>query len=346
MEYFEAGRRFAAGVHVFQPEDPAAYAEKKPTMGYGVIRYPEGSVYYGPVFFDGERYHKLGFGRQDFYLSDIGAFDPERQVRRAFYMGQFDYRETDWIYGNGVVYYVDRDNRPACFVKGFYEGLDITEPYRGEFDYSQLPPGFTPDMEAHFDFWADTFCRQMKAREQVRELENIFIGDSYFDLWGNLDFTGKLFYEDFPNEKNLNLGIGGTTCRGWMRFMEQAETLPCPKRVFLNLGFNDIHRQRDPQKKFAEFQILLSALRERFPEAEYHILNVVQCPLHVADAWAEEELNDLIAGAADALNLHIIDMRSTIRENGGVDSCFHADQIHLNAKGYRLMAARVKEITG
>lgn len=345
MYFTDAYGRFATGVQVFVPENEADFAEGKSTRGFGIIRYAEGSVYYGDVFFDGENYNKLGFGRQDFLLSDIGALDSWRKIRRAFYIGEFDYRETDWIYGNGVIYYVDENNRPACFVKGFYEGLDITGPYTGQLTQEMLPNGYTLEMEAFFDHWGDTFRRQMQRLSGVEVLENLFIGDSYFELWDSPDYVGdRLFDREFPNARNLNLGIGGTCFSSWMRFLPEVTALPQPKRIFLNLGFNDLHRHRNPDRAYGCYLALLEALKKAFPEAMYYLLNVVQCPNDLNCQEIEERFNAMTAESAQSLGVSILDMRTAIRNAGGLQKAFSSDNIHLNAVGYAAMTQEIKKI--
>ena len=345
MYFTDAYRRFTTGVQAFVPENEANFAQGKPTRGFGMIRYAEGSVYYGDVFFDGKAYNKLGFGRQDFLLSEIGSLDPERKIRRAFYIGEFDYRETDWIYGNGVIYYVNENNRPACFVKGFYEGLDITGPYTGRLTQEMLPDGYTMEMEAFSDHWTDTFNRQMQKLSGVEELENLFIGDSYFELWDIPDYAGgQLFERDFLSSRNLNLGIGGSCFSSWMRFLPELTALPQPKRIFLNLGFNDLHRHKNPDRAYGCYLSLLKALKKVFPSTSYYLLNVVQCPNDLNCQEIEEQFNFMTAESAKSLGVSIVDMRTAIQNSGGLQSAFSADRIHLNAVGYAVMTQEVKKI--
>ena len=347
MYQTDAYQYFQTGVHLFTPEDPAAYAQGKPCRGFGIIRYPEGSVYYGDVYFDGTNYNKWGFGRQDLWLSDMGALDPERKLHRAFYIGEFDYRETDWIYGNGIFYFVDENNRPACFVKGFYEGLAMTGPYTGELTGEMLADGYTLEMEAFFDHWNDVFQRQLRRFSHVKTLENLMIGDSYFEFWNYPEFAGEgLFYDNFPNERNLNLGIGGTCFNSWLRFLPEVTVLPQPKRIFLNLGFNDIHRYKDPQKAYRDYVTVLTKLKAAFPDAEYYLLNVVQCPLELVWEQQEETFNAMTRQSARELGVHILDMRTVIREAGGLTKAFASDQIHLNPLGYAAMASQIRTVIG
>ena len=174
IEIFDAFAKFGTSVQFFAPKDPTAYFDRQPCKGFGLVRYDEGSVYVGELYFDGKNYNKLGFGRQEFLLSLFGNLN-QRKLRRAFYIGNFDYRETGWIYGNGVMYYVDNDNKPACFVKGFFSELHKIAEYDGVFAYDSLAAGFTPDMEADFDEWYDILFDMLSESENLSELENLFI---------------------------------------------------------------------------------------------------------------------------------------------------------------------------
>ena len=169
---FPAFERFSDGVQYFFPQDGEAYAAGKPCKGFGSVRYAEGSLYCGDLYFDGKAYNKLGYGRQDFMLSEIGVLNERNKVRKAFFLGAFDYRKTDWIYGNGALFFVDEQNKPVHFMKGFFEGLNKVADYEGAFDYARLPAGFTPEMECEFDDRADVFESAFDHYRDITEMEN------------------------------------------------------------------------------------------------------------------------------------------------------------------------------
>ncbi len=344
MKIFDAYRNFSTGVQVFVPENKEAYAAGKATKGFGIIRYPEGSVYYGDVYFDGQSYEKLGFGIQNFMNSVLNTVSKARGIRRAFYIGQYDYRVTDWIYGNGVMYYVDKDNQPSFFSKGFYSGLDKIGEYEGEFDYTKLSDGYLAEMETDLPLsqWEAVLEDQMQAFANVKTLENLFIGDSYFELWGHKEYVGTTFYDSFPNNRNLNIGIGGTKFCDWIPFLPAVATLPQPKRIFLNLGFNDIHAFGNAQRPYEDYIAFLKKLKSIFPKSEYYLLNVVQAPNSLMHAEAEEQFNAMTAASAKELGITVVDMRSVIAAAGGLKEVFHPDDTHLNAKGYVAFLQKIK----
>jgi len=336
-----AFKTFSSGVQFFVPENPAAYAAGKPCKGFGSVRYGEGSVYYGDLYFDGKRYNKLGFGRQDFMLSGLGAFDSARKLRKAFYIGNFDYRQTDWIYGDGVMYYVDGDNRPACFVKGFFEGTNKVAAYGGSFSYENLAEGFTADMESDFDDWHSVLAAMYAQKSGLIKLKNLFIGDSYFEFWRNTEFSGKDFYESFDVSENLNIGVGGTRFCDWIGFLTELKDIPHPERIFINLGFNDIHCNHSAERVYGDYLKVLEILKSRFANAEIYLLNIAKTP-EMADYYQEEEkFNGMTENSADKTGVKIIDMRAAL---DGKTDVFYTDGVHLNPNGYKILTKKIKAV--
>lgn len=345
IKRFKAFESFSCGVQFFAPDDERTYAEGKPCAGFGAVRYGEGSVYCGDLYFDGKEYRKLGFGRQDFMLSEFGGLSKYRNIRKAFFIGAFDYRKTDWIYGNGVLYFVDGNNKPACFMKGFFEGLSKVRDYEGAFDASCLAEGYTSDMECEIDDWSDVFDGALSDYGRITSFENMFIGDSYFEFWNSREYAGELFYEAFDGARNLNLGVGGTHFYDWPLFLARLGGISAPKRIFINLGFNDIHAGHTAEQAFEDCKEILGTLKGLFPDAEYYLLNVVKAPSFGIFYSEEEKFNAMTKAAEGRLGVQIVDMRSEIERAGKSGNCFHADSVHLNAYGYRVFSSVVKKIT-
>lgn len=342
LKIFEQFGTFSVGVQFFVPEDAAAYSAGKPCKGFGSVRYGEGSVYCGELYFDGKNYNKLGFGRQDFMLSELGSLNPDRKMRKAFYIGSFDYRKTDWIYGNGVMYYVDADNRPACFVKGFFEGVNKVGEYKGEFSADCLAYGFAPETERNFDEWHDVLAKEYSKKSELKSLKNLFIGDSYFEFWHMEKFSGTEFYKTFDCAENLNIGVGGTRFADWVNFLNELNDLPVPERIFINLGFNDIHCNRSAEQVYEDYLKVILILKERFPAAKIYLLNVVNAPAAEVFYAEEEKFNGMTKASSAVLGVNVIDMRSVIAAASDV---FFTDDIHLNSRGYKLLADKIKSVT-
>lgn len=99
----------------------------------------------------------------------------------------------------------------------------------------------TPDMERDFTERDALFAWESENLSCMKKLENLFIGDSYFEFWNRRRFSQVLFCEKYDTSRNGNIGLGGTTFVDWMRYIPKLSAAPQPKKIFINLGFNDIH---------------------------------------------------------------------------------------------------------
>ena len=188
------------GAWYFVP-DEGVFVKGVPCHGFGAVKYVEGSVYVGELYYDGEKFNKIGNGQQDFCRSTLGRKSIHSGLRHSKYVGAFDYRKTDWIYGNGVMYFVDENGEPQYFIKGFFSGFDKIGEWQGEFDYATLLNDYTRDMELAAepgDLAAD-WVRDCVAPWRDKHADVLFVGDSYFELGNVADYAGvNLFGKVFP----------------------------------------------------------------------------------------------------------------------------------------------------
>ena len=337
IKIFDNFKKQCAGVWYFSPEDEAAFKKGLPTKGFGSIKYPEGSLYTGEIYFDGENYNKLGFGKQEFYTSEISAFKSEINARIASYVGQFDYRVTDWIFGNGVLYFADEYFKPKFWVKGFYLSLDKVGEYKGKFDLSTLMPGYAPEMES------DVSLREMLIKKELSYVdgtcENLFLGDSYFECWFYDGYSGqKTFYDLFERGKNVNFGLGGSTFAEWLYRTELLKKVNVPKRVFINLGFNDLHFKKNAASVIKDRNEFMKVLLGEYSGSEIYMFNVAHAPCFQDLFDIENEYNEDLAKYALSIGAHVVDY------SGKLDcSCFHSDAVHPNEKGYTIMKKLIDE---
>ena len=344
MIIFENYKTRTPGVWYFIPNNLDDYKKKKPTHGFGVIKYAEGSVYTGEIYFDGKNYNKLGFGQQEFTSSFLGEVDSNINERKYLYVGSYDYRKTDWIYGNGVLYYKDLDGKPSRFIKGFFCGLDLLKPYTKEFDYSCLIDGYTREMESNYNPRKELFKNEKKYYELVEDLDTLFVGDSYFEFWYNEQFADISFKKAFDLKRVLNVGLGGTKFVDWFEYIPLLSDIKEPKNIVVNLGFNDLHSNYSPNKVFNDFKKFLKMFKELFPNSNYYFLNVVHAPGFTAYYARENELNKLIERYAKKNGLTIIHNSEAIANKQQEEHCFDMDDCHLNPTGYIIMKNLIKEI--
>lgn len=341
IKFFDNYKTRSVGIWYFVPSDKESYRKNNPCYGFGAIKYLEGSVYTGELFYDGKYYNKIGYGQQDFSNSGLGDVDPIINERKYMYVGQFDYRKTDWIYGNGVLYYKDLDGKPSRFIKGFFSGLDLIKPYTKEFDYSSLLEGYTKEMESDYNPRRALFNEEMKNHNHVEDLETLFVGDSYFEFWYYEKYAGKVFKDCYDLKHNLNVGLGGSKFVDWYEYIPLLKDIKKPKNIVVNLGFNDLHASFSPLKVYRDFKKFLKMFREIFPDANYYLLDVVHGPGFVPFYERENCLNKMMFDMSKKNKITIIRNAEQIENTQKTINCFDEDGCHLNPTGYNIILKNI-----
>ncbi len=338
---FEAFKTNSVGVWYFIPNE-SAFQKGNPCKVFGCIKYAEGSVYTGDLYYDGKHFNKIGFGKQDFTQSNIGDVIEAIGERKYLFVVRYDYRKTDWIYGNGVVYYTDQDGKPTHFRKGFYSGLDKIGEYRGEFDYSRLLKGYTPDMEFNYDENAGRIETRLNAILFAIAKDNsvkvLLIGDSYFELSDNPEYAGK---NTFPKDY-VNAGVCGSQFSDWLGWIEKFKDIPAPERIVINLGFNDLHAGKPHERVYRDYKKFLKLLRGYFPNAKIYLICAVHCPNDINCYDEEVAYNSKAKASAAKHGVTVGDWNDRISASGA--NCFHSDAVHPNENGYGLFVQFLKEL--
>ena len=330
------------GAWYFAP-DEGVFVKGVPCHGFGAVKYDEGSVYVGELYYDGEKFNKIGNGQQDFCRSTLGRKSIHSGLRHSKYVGAFDYRKTDWIYGNGVMYFVDEDGEPQYFIKGFFSGFDKIGEWQGEFDYATLLSGYTPGMELpdEPDDLAIDWVRESVAPWRDKRADVLFVGDSYFELGNVADYAGvNLFGKVFP-QGYVNIGVGGSKFSDWLNWIDGASGMASPKKIVLNLGFNDIHSNMEPATVYKNYTEMVDKLRKYFGSPEIYLVQVVHSPKHPEMYKEECDFNNMTASTASTLGVKLIDWNDKIAASK--QDCFHFDRIHPNELGYALFEQAIKE---
>lgn len=348
LHFTEHYRKGTVGLWFFVTEDEARYSCGKSVYGFGCIKYDEGSVYTGDIWFDGKNYHKFGFGKQDFTYSEIGSANSLSgkllKAKKYMFVGEFDHRVNNWIYGNGVLYYNDLNGNPYRFMKGKFNCLTRTGDWDGEFDYSSLLDGFTPDMEWIVDERLSLFKSQLENKTKIGGKYNLFIGDSFFELWNSTEYTAELFRDYYPEKANLNLGVGGSTFEDWKVYLEYLGELPAPNKIFINLGFNDVH-YGTPTAEIAEnFRYVADGLKKYFPSAAIYVFTSVHAPKCEGTRPQTEEWNSLLKSEAEKAGVAVVDACAAFESRGDRSRCFYRDGVHPDTEGYRIYRKLLQKV--
>lgn len=319
-------------------------------VGFGSVRYAEGSVYTGSLIYVNGCYEKYGFGEQNFTFSCMSAADFNAPVTLVPYkfVGFYDYRVTEWILGNGVMYFKDAYGNPAAFIKGYFYAPDVRGNWRGKFTPELLLPGFTPDMEIK------PFPPHYHRSEQLlNELSDgakcntVLIGDSWFEFYHTV--YPQKFNADTAGKSVLDIGIGGSTYKQWNKyFLDNLLNKIEFERVIINLGFNDIHSHESPSAVANAAKKTVQAIRNHNADAQIYVLSISPSIHFKGFLSLEKRANDLLKRLCMQSRATYIDTVSLFMPDGeyvdGFDGLFVSDGLHLNLTGYELWTKKFVDL--
>lgn len=302
--------------------------------GFGKVVYPEGSVYTGSLIFIDGRFEKYGFGEQDFTRSTMTADvlgGGEEHFSYKF-VGFYDYRTTDWIYGNGIMYFRDKNQRPSAYIKGFFIGHIVECDWVGAFSEDLLLPGFTAEMEIEQKPHSQRVKVLERKIQNLNTVRTVLVGDSWFEFYEN-------YRDEFHGKSVINLGIGGSTYDEWVKHHIKGLLAKIHfERIIVNLGFNDLHHFCGPDELLSSVVKFVNAIRNLNPTAEIFITSVSPSPRFKDMLSKERRANALLQKYCKINNLNYIDTVGLFVKDGvyvdGFETLFSSDGIHPNNKGY------------
>lgn len=336
---------------IFESEDGVL---KTGTYGYGKIIYPEGSVYEGNIFYDGS-FNKYGIGIQSFKNTNISneEFGGPKGSFIDKFVGNFNHLETNWIYGDGVLYFVDENNKPTAFIKGFFRCLGKIDSYQSVFDESLLLPGYSVDMEVEQVLHRTRFDYLLNKVKEYDIVDTVLLGDSWFELYEMPYYRNNKIYGNFKqdtiNKSVLNIGIGGSTYFEWLGKVDSLLSKIKFKNIIINLGFNDIRENVDLNYVFNNLLSLESKIRKINNNCNIYFLGVPPC-LTLKFNQEKVDFNKKIEEYCDTKeNNYYISSFEVFMENEKCRLDFKEmfienDGNHLNENGYMLWTKIFKNV--
>ena len=318
------------------------FTEGVPCSGWGMERYPEGSVFEGQVKYDGKKFYRQGFGKQDFTNSSLTLQVPDGMVGKTFY-GLYDSEGNHpWMYGNGILYCVDEvTGKPAGFVKGFFDCFSNITDWHGDFDPNDLLPGYTLDMEVKIVPFVKRHNYLVKTYGNT-PCDCLFLGDSWVEMWKDPNRYGvDVFERDTQGLNAINVGIGGTKFSDWLPWLDELVICHKPKKIFVNLGFNDIHGFQTVDYVYDCMLKFINDVKTALPDVKFYFAANVLCSPFVPFHDSERELNRLTKEFCDANDYcKYIDVYKLFTKDGqmipNMDDLCIEDNLHLNLDGYNI----------
>ena len=331
----------AIGMLYFIPNDE--FAEGVPCKGHIKERYQEGSVYEGEGEYDGKNFYRQGNGVQEFSHSAMNGEHIGGPAYSKIYkfVGEYDRHASAWMYGNGIFYFVDQNDKPIAFTKGFFQCTTKIDEWHGDFDYDTILQGFTKEMECELIPFKGAHDR-LVTEHQGKTCDYLFFGDSWVEQWRDLKrFDYARFYKDTADINALNVGIGGTKYSDWANWLDDLVIPFAPKKIFINLGFNDLHHGQKVNEVYDNFKTVVEGIKKALPEVKIYINSVTHCSVFDDFFEKEVELNNLLIDyCAKMPNMCYIPVNKEFMSNGkrfeDMDDYCIEDNLHLNERGYKI----------
>jgi lysophospholipase L1-like esterase len=165
----------------------------------------------------------------------------------------------------------------------------------------------------------------------------VFTGSSTIRLW-------KTLFQDFPRHKTINRGFGGSNLADATYFVDRIVTPYKPRQVVLFAGTNDIAGNHPPEQVAMDFLAFVVKIKTALPTTHIAYIEMTTSP----SRWEQRDrvvyANKLIHDRCHQMGTQFIPVRERLfdRERKPRPELFIADQLHLNADGYKILAQAVR----
>ena len=170
------------------------------------------------------------------------------------------------------------------------------------------------------------------AHEKTGKNLFLFTGSSSIRMW-------KSLAEDFPEQKTLNRGFGGSHLSDLLHYFDLLFARHKPAAIVLYCGENDLWSGKSPQQVFKDFKTFVDQVGQILPQTRIHYLACKPSPKRF-EKWAiYQECNRMIAKhCASGERLNFVDVSKVMLDRKGrpLPDIWMKDKLHMNAKGYEL----------
>ena len=166
----------------------------------------------------------------------------------------------------------------------------------------------------------------------------LFIGSSTIVRW-------KTLAEDFPEQKTINRGFGGSQIADSTHFADRIIIPYAPQAVFLRAGGNDLNAGKTVEQVFTDYKDFVAKVHSKLPQTDIFFISLSPSIARWKQADKEKQLNNLVkeytAGKPHVKYIETYDM--VLGADGQPrPELFVEDKLHFNAEGNRLLAERVR----
>ena len=182
-----------------------------------------------------------------------------------------------------------------------------------------------------------------------REIEKesiVFLGDSLTEFYRT---------DEFLRDFNIyNRGIAGDTTDGVLERLESNVIMMKPKKVFLQIGTNDLNEKKTPVYIINNIRKIISILKEKLPETKLYLISLYPINSKVLAVskiivgrrkqTEIEIINDALAAYAKEVNITYIDIfPHLLDENNRLKKEFTVEGLHISLDGYCFITSLLYE---
>lgn len=169
-----------------------------------------------------------------------------------------------------------------------------------------------------------------------------------FDITSNdVVFIGSSLTEAFPVSEYFharNRGIASNTILHLINRIDQI-TSNCPRKIFIEIGLNDILQGNSLDTIKARYTRLLDKIREGSPQTHIYIQSVLPTSGEYSHANPMViQINNFLS-TIRRNDLTYIDIYGSFAINGRLNERLTIDGAHINNEGYKVWYKAIKEYT-
>lgn len=174
-----------------------------------------------------------------------------------------------------------------------------------------------------------TFEKEDAERKPIPNL-TLFTGSSSIRMWKSLT-------TDFPNQKVLNRGFGGSHISDVLHYFEVVVARHRPKAIVLYCGENDLWSGKTLKQVFADFLDFTRRVHALDSTIKIHYLAAKPSPKRMSKWKTYQTFNRLIANhCATDKSLNFVDVSEVMLGKDGqpLPHIWLKDELHMNGEGY------------
>ena len=176
-----------------------------------------------------------------------------------------------------------------------------------------------------------TFEKEDAERKPIPNL-TLFTGSSSIRMWKSLT-------TDFPNQKVLNRGFGGSHISDVLHYFEVVVARHKPKAIVLYCGENDLWSGKPPKQVFADLLDFTSKVHALNSKIKIHYLAAKPSPKRMSKWKTYQICNRLIKNyCTKDKRLNFVDVSEVMLNKDGqpIPNIWLKDELHMNGEGYAL----------